>query len=303
MKYTMQDFAKKHMLTLGKHCVYGVFEGYCVHIKYTPIGNQRCLIAVVTHVGEKKKQLEKYLTAKKGELGISNSGVVSIGLMVCPRFTGEVFSAAENILQKLTAHLKKNGFAGADVCPYCGAPLDGQGILSTDSDIPFYTHGRCFESALAAARRKDEEERRKPDRKVLGALGGLLAALFGGVVYLLTCAWWGFGALGSAVGAFASLWLYKKFGGKNTAFAVSFCGAAAFLVSVCALFLGAYYQAYTAQGGWAEAFAFFVNGGKQTVLCWLNAAMIVVFTALGCVYNAFSYARVRRTNEDRTRRL
>ena len=38
-------------------------------------------------------------------------------------------------------------------------------------------------------------------------------------------------------------------------------------------------------------------------LTWLNAAMIVVFTALGCVYNAFSYARVRRTNEDRTRRL
>ena len=303
MKYKMKDFAAHHALTLAKHCVYGVFRGYHIHVKYTPIGNPRCLVTVVTDAREKQKQLEKYLDSNRQKLHISNFGVVKIGLMVCPRFTGEVFARVETLLEEICAHLKKAGFAGAEVCPYCGQPLEGSGILAIESDIPFRVHEKCFMGALASARQKDAQNAAKPDKKALGALGGTLGALFGGVLFVLTYAWWGFGALGSAVGAFASLWLYKKFGGKNTAFAVSFCGAGAFLVSVCALFLGAYYQAYTAQGGWAEAFAFFVNGGKQTVLCWLNAAMIVVFTALGCVYNAFSYARVRRTNEDRTRRL
>lgn len=303
MKYKLKDFAEKHALTVGKHCVYGVYDGYCVHIKYTAVGNPRCLITVATHVGEKKKQLEKFLTSKKNELGISASGVVSIGFMVCPRFTGEVFSAAETILGKLLSYLRKNGFEGESACPYCGGPLDGKGILTTDSDIPFYAHEHCFEAALAAAKRKDEEEASVPDKKAFGAIGGILASLFGAVVYLLTCAWWGFGALGAAVGVFASFWLYKKFGGKNTLFAVVFCGAASLAASFAAAALGLYYEAFKSNGGWTEAFSFMTSGGKETALFWVNVAFILIFTALGCVYNAFSYRRANRTHADKTRRL
>ena len=122
MKYKKKEFAEKHGLTCGKHCVWGVYEGYHVHIKYTPVGNPRCLITVVTAAGGKEKSLEKYLGAQKNKLNISNFGVVKLGLMVCPKFTGEVFARAEHILDEICAHLKKAGFAGADVCPYCGAP-------------------------------------------------------------------------------------------------------------------------------------------------------------------------------------
>lgn len=109
MKYKKKEFAEKHGLTCGKHCVWGVYEGYHVHIKYTPVGNPRCLITVVTAAGGKEKSLEKYLGAQKNKLNISNFGVVKLGLMVCPKFTGEVFARAEHILDEICAHLKKRG--------------------------------------------------------------------------------------------------------------------------------------------------------------------------------------------------
>ena len=218
MKYKRNDFAKKYGLIEGKHCVYGVFNGYYVHVKYTPIGNPRCLVTVVTDASEKQKKLEKYLEANKQKLNITNFGVVRIGLMVCPKFTGEVFARAEKILEQITAFLSKENFSGADICPYCGQPLEGKGILATESDIPFEVHERCFEGALAAARRKDAENAAVPDRKALGALGGLLGALFGAAVFVLTYAWWGFGALGAAVGVLAAYFVYRKFGGKSTLF-------------------------------------------------------------------------------------
>ena len=179
MKYKKKEFAEKHGLTCGKHCVWGVYEGYHVHIKYTPVGNPRCLITVVTAAGGKEKSLEKYLGAQKNKLNISNFGVVKLGLMVCPKFTGEVFARAEHILDEICAHLKKAGFAGADVCPYCGAAIKEGGVLATESDIPFRVHEGCYEAALAGAREKDRLNAEKPDRKALGMLGGFWARCSG----------------------------------------------------------------------------------------------------------------------------
>ena len=302
MKYKRNDFAKKYGLIEGKHCVYGVFNGYYVHVKYTPIGNPRCLVTVVTDASEKQKKLEKYLEANKQKLNITNFGVVRIGLMVCPKFTGEVFARAEKILEQITAFLSKENFSGADICPYCGQPLEGKGILATESDIPFEVHERCFEGALAAARRKDAENAAVPDRKALGALGGLLGALFGAAVFVLTYAWWGFGALGAAVGVLAAYFVYRKFGGKSTLFSVVYCAAAALLLSLAGFGFGIYMDGRSA-GGFAAALENALAGGGATAWFIANLGCTVLFIAAGTAYNAFSCLRDGRTIADKMRRL
>lgn len=303
MKYKMKDFAAKHALTLGKHCVYGVFRGYHIHVKYTPIGNPRCLVTVVTDAREKQKQLEKYLDSNRQKLHISNFGVVKIGLMVCPRFTGEVFARVETLLEEICAHLKKAGFAGAEVCPYCGQSLEGGGILATESDIPFRVHEKCFMGALASARQKDAQNAAKPDKKALGALGGTLGALFGGVLFVLTYAWWGFGALGAAAGVLLAYFLYRKFGGKASAFAVAYCGAAALLLSLAGYVFGLYMDAHAAGGGWSELFSAALADGGGRALFIVNLVLTVAFAGVGTVYNACSYRKDRRTIADKMRRL
>lgn len=302
MNFKKRDLARRYALTEGRHCVYGVMHGYYIHVRYTPVGNPRCLVTVVTDVSEKQKKLEKYLEASKQKLNITNFGVVKIGLMVCPKFTREVFARAEDIIGKIAAFLAKEGFAGADVCPYCGQPLEGKGILATESDIPFAVHEACFARALAGARRKDAEKAALPDKKALGALGGVLGALFGGAVCVLTYAWWGFGALGAAVGALFSYYLYRKFGGKSTAFAVAFCGAASLLFSLAALAFGVYMDGRAA-GGFAQALSSAFAGGKGTAVLCADLACTLLLAGGGTAYNAASCRRERRTAADGMRRL
>lgn len=303
MKYKKKEFAEKHGLTCGKHCVWGVYEGYHVHIKYTPVGNPRCLITVVTAAGGKEKSLEKYLGAQKNKLNISNFGVVKLGLMVCPKFTGEVFARAEHILDEICAHLKKAGFAGADVCPYCGAPIKEGGVLATESDIPFRVHEGCYEAALAGAREKDRLNAEKPDRKALGMLGGFLGALFGAVVFVLTYAWWGFGSLGAAAGILLGHFLYRKLGGKNTLFCAVYCIAAALILSFAGHLFGLFMDARAAGGGWSTLFDAPLSGGKAAALFIANIACNLLFTAAGGVYAVYSYLKDRRTIADKMRRL
>ncbi len=303
MRYKMKDFAAKHGLECGNGCVWGVFGGYHVHIRYAPLGNPRCLVTVVARAEGKEKQLEKFLEANKQKLAISNYGVIGLGLMVCPKFTGEVFARAENILTALTAHLKKAGAGGADVCPYCGQPLGGEGVMTTESDIPFRAHEECFLRALAGARAKDAENAAKPDRKGLGAFGGFLGALFGAVLFVLTYAWWNFGALGGAAGALLAYFLYRKLGGKDSLFAVAYCGGAALLLSLAAFAFGLFMDGREAGGGFSEALQAVAAGGAGTAVFIIDLVCTFLFIAAACAFNYRACRRGRRTVEDGMRRL
>lgn len=304
MKYKMTDFAAKHGMTLAKGRVYGVFEGYRVQVDYSPFGNPRCLISVAAHIaGKQKAAVEKYLDSHRRDIGISNFGVIGIGLMVSPKMTGEVFARAESVLEKICAQLKKIGVAGADVCPYCGQPLGGAGILTTESDIAFRAHEECFERVYAGAKRKAAEEEAKPDKKPLGMLGGFLGALFGAVVFVLTYAWWGIGALGTPVGILLGFYLYRKFGAKKKLFSVAWAGAAGLVLSLAALVFGLYMDAREGGGGWQNLFDAALAGGRGTVFFALNLALTAVSAAAATVYIYLSYRRDRRTAADKMKRL
>ena len=122
-KFGLREFAAKHGLTVGKHCCYGVYGGYRVHVKYRAMANPACLLTVVTDTKGRNLDLEKYLEKHKKELKLTAYGVVGIGLMASPQLYAGVFRQVENILDKIVAYLKRAGFPGADVCPYCGKPL------------------------------------------------------------------------------------------------------------------------------------------------------------------------------------
>ena len=60
-KYNLDSFAEAYGLERGKHCCYGVWNGYRVHVKRVPFGNPACLVTVVTKANGKEEQLKKWL--------------------------------------------------------------------------------------------------------------------------------------------------------------------------------------------------------------------------------------------------
>ena len=77
MKYKLKDFAADNGLTMEKNACYGIYGGYYVHVKYSPLGNPRCLISVVTRAEEKKGALEKFLARHAKEMRLADFGVVA----------------------------------------------------------------------------------------------------------------------------------------------------------------------------------------------------------------------------------
>lgn len=296
-KYKMEDFAAEHGLTLGKHCCYGVYKGYRVHIRYRAMGNPSCLMTVVTDTKGRDKSLEKYLEKNKRELKLTNYGVVGIGLMVAPQLYANIFRQIGEILNKIVRFLQKEGFPGADICPYCGTALDGGAVDMWESDIPFRAHTACYERAFAAAKEKEQRELAAPEKRLMGTLGACLASLAAAMLFVLMFIWWNFAALASAAGVLFAGYLYGKFGGKNTLFKVFSC-AAVTLVFMCGVFLLCLVlQANTDLGGAANAFekiAQDMQDGEYRTKFLLNAVFIVVFDLVGSGYNLFSYLRSRK---------
>lgn len=289
-KFRLGDFAEKYGLKVGKHCCFGVFEGYRVHIKYAAMANPACLITVVTDTKGRDKDLEKYLEKNKKELKLTNFGVVGIGLMVSPQLYLNIFSQVEKILGKITAYLKKAGFPGAEYCPYCGARMEDGGIGMAESGIPFRAHAACYERALAEAKKREEANLAAPARKLAGTGGCLLGALVGAAAFVLMYLWWNFAALGAAAGVLLASYFYGRFGGKNTPYKVAACTLfpLAFTLIACAGCLLA------DAGGWQGAVSLLSAGGKEFTMFLLNLIFVFVFDLVAAVYVLFSYLRSRK---------
>ena len=302
----MADFASAHGLKTEKGCCFGEYDGYRVHVKYNAMGNPSCLLTVVTNTKGRQKELEKYLAKHKGELKLTNYGVVGIGLMVAPQLYTNVFRQIETILDKIVGYLRRAGYPGAEVCPYCGEALGEDRVELTESGIPFAAHSDCFSRAYAVALQKEENERRKPPRRGMGMLGGLLGILAAILVFVLFFIWWDFAALAAAVGTLFGGWLYGKFGGKNEPFRVVFVAVATLLLLGIAYGFCLYFSISLSgvSGGVVQTILENLRNDeayRQSFL--LNSIFLVVFDLVGTAYNLFSCLRARKKISASMRRV
>ncbi len=290
-RYKMKDFAGEYGLETDGKCCYGVYKGYRIHVKYSLMGNPACLVTVVTDTDGKSDNLEKFLEKNKKELKISAYGVVGIGLMVSPQVYTHVFRQVKEILDKVIAYLKKNGFPGADSCPYCGEVLDDTAIAMIESGIPFSAHSACFDRAYATAKRKEEAEQAMPASKLAGMGGALCGALVGAAAAAILFFLWNFAALGAAVAVFLGNWLYSKFGGKNILFKVISVAVMTLVVLLAVYFVCLLVDA---GGDISKIGNMVLSDGNYRQAFILNLVFIFVFDIIGTVYAVFSLMRERK---------
>ncbi len=297
-KYSMHDFAAEYGLKVEGHTCFGVFCGYRVHVKYRAMGNPSCLLTVVTDTKGRDQILEKYLEKNKKQLKLTNYGVVGIGCMVSPQLYVNIFPQIRDILKKITAYLKKEGFPGAEICPYCGLELGEDKVEMSESGIPFQAHERCFERALSVAKQKEADELAVPDKKLAGFGGACLGALVSCAVFVLLYLWWNFAAISAAVGVLLGGYFYGKLGGKKSWTYVISCALTTLILTLAVFALCVLLQAGTGgsvSGGLLDKIAENLREGSAYRLQFLlNLIFIFVFTLLGSLYNLFLFMRSRK---------
>ena len=237
----MDSFAEANRLQKERKCCHGIWNGYRVHVKYAALGNPPCILTVVTDTEGREEVLRRFILHARKEFHVSESGfgVVGIGVMLAPKLGGPDFRTIGRILDKITAFLAKNGFPGADCCPYCGAALGARNVTAmSDSGIPFRAHEACFEKAYLDQEEKERREAARPDRKFEGVLGALLGGVIAAAFFFLFYEWFGFGPLGLLIGVPLGGWLYSKFGGKETVFKIIACLASGLVFAAAGYWLG-----------------------------------------------------------------
>ena len=78
-KHTLATFAQAHGLERGKHCCYGVWNGYRVHVKRVPFGNPACLVTVVTDASGKEEKLNEAIKEQKRILAAQDKASQLLG--------------------------------------------------------------------------------------------------------------------------------------------------------------------------------------------------------------------------------
>ena len=296
-KYGMREFAAAHGLTLGRHCCYGVYGGYRIHVKYRAMSNPACLLTVVTDTKGRNKELEKYLEKHKKELKLTAYGVVGIGLMASPQLYTNIFRQVESILDRIVGYLHRSGFPGAEICTYCGTPLGEGAVEMVESGIPFAAHEACFQRAYTAALQREQARQEAPSRRLRGLGGALAGVLVAAMVFVLMYVWWDFAALAAAVGALLGGWLYCKCGGKNEPFRVVLVALLTIVLLLVAYALCLYFSV-TLSGYTGDVFAKIVQDLQQDeqyrTSFILNLVFLFVFDLVGTAYNLFSCLRERK---------
>lgn len=298
----LAEFAEKNGLTLGKKCCHGIYKGYFVHIKYSKMSSPSCLITIVTRAEERKGALETYLRKHIREFNISNFGVVGLGLMVSPKPKPDVFASAQIILDKVTAHLTREGYSGAQVCPYCAQPLNGNGINVSESDVPFLAHESCFDSAYAARLAKEKTEA-ATDKKPVATLAAFLGALLCAGLFLILYLWTNIGAIACLFSPVLAGYLYRKAGGRESNFKTVMCVILSFILSCAAFGLSFAVEAKLTEGGWTAIGELLKHDGVYLSLFIVNIVCLFGFTALGGFYVHLTRNKKDKTPSSQMRKL
>ena len=102
--------------------------------------------------------------------------------------------------------------------------------------------------------------------------------------------WWGFAALGAAVGVLLGSWLYGRFGGKNEPFKIAFIAVANIVLLLAAYALCLYFDA----GGVREVFDGIRADAAYRQSFLLNTIFLFVFDLIGTAYGVFALLRDRK---------
>lgn len=140
------------------------------------------------------------------------------------------------------------------------------------------------------AKQREEQARTAPAHRGAGIGGAALGAFVGIAVFVLMFLWWGFAALGAAVGVLLGSWLYGRFGGKNEPFKVAFIAVANIVLLLAAYALCLYFDA----GGVREVFDGIRADAAYRQSFLLNTIFLFVFDLIGTAYGVFALLRDRK---------
>lgn len=196
-----------------KNTVYGVKNGYEISATgdmYTPLRlHISCYATAMV-----RSAIEGALSNRTDIRGIKHMTEFGLTLSLTDLTVGRLVKRLPSILDWVLGMLNANGALGAEYCPHCGKPLNGEGKKCNVSDFSVTMDDDCVAAANTLIDEQNEQFNSKPNRILRGFLGALVGGIAGGLTVVLFYLIGFVSALSGIVAVGLGAFLYTKLGGK-----------------------------------------------------------------------------------------
>ena len=207
-----QAFAAQGFAVAGQVCL-GSFQGYALTLQ--PNGSSGYYLDAATRTPANDSTFRKaYKKVKPKSVTGIGATKTSARLIVAFRGKTPLDQQVDELLRSFTGALKEAGIAPAATCAVCGGAAPESLGFYKGSYQP--VHAGCLQNLVTTAREKAEDNRMNGSY-LTGFLGALLGAVVGTIPSILLIAFTDrIYAILFALIPLASMWAYRKFGGKDT---------------------------------------------------------------------------------------
>ncbi|MDE7406692.1 MAG: hypothetical protein K2M89_07470 [Clostridiales bacterium] len=196
-----------------KNTVYGVKNGYEISASgdmYTSLRlHISCYATAIV-----RSAVEGALANRSDIRGVKRMTEFGLTLALTDLTIGRLVKRLPSILDWVLGMLNANGALGAEYCPHCGKPLNGEGKKCNVSGFYVTMDDDCVAAANTLIDAQNEQFNNKPNRILRGFLGALIGGVAGGLTVALFYLIGFVSALSGIVAVGLGAFLYTKFGGK-----------------------------------------------------------------------------------------
>lgn len=212
----LKKLAKEYGMSISHGVAYGAVDGFAATFS-EGAGYKRIVVSTVISDPVKQTTLQQRFAGRNllKEYRIQNLEFTSKFIQVDFQDNPGTMKLLRAFLQELLPALRESGAAGAEICSECGAPV-AQGGWRLVNGTAFRLHDPCAQRLLRQVQAQQESlDLEKKESYLTGAVGGLLGAALGGVVWAIVLK---LGYVASIVGfliAFLSVTGYDLCRGKQ----------------------------------------------------------------------------------------
>ena len=296
----MYEKTKKELVRLGLNAngnnFYGALYGYETNASINLYG----LIFKVSmfRTPDQQREIEQQLLPVKSRFINWQWTYYGIALSITDWTQKSMLKKLESLLQTIYGIFAQNSALGVGYCPICGKELDFENTKKCLIDgATVSIENDCVEKINIAITEQNKEFDATPNNYLRGFLGALIGGVAGAVVAIVLYLVGFISALSAFVAFLVGIILYKKFGGKPNKMMLVIVTVTTFVFMIlsvlCIYIVASGIEARNAglEISAIEAFKIVMKDDEVSRLFWVDMAMTVLFTILGCVWEIIRNAK------------
>lgn len=299
-----KEYFERQNATISGDKAYGVINGYEVNfLGVTPYaennyGNGGVTLHISFYaVDESRRAIENEIKILETKFVRYSFDKFGVQFNVTDWTAGKIADKVGEIINKVSELLNNYNALGSEYCPICGMKLPDNATKRQVNGMLIAIDDDCVNKLNEIINQENREFEAAPNNYLKGFLGALIGGIAGAIIAILLNIVGFYAGISSFVAFFVGVLLYQKLGGKPNKMMLVIVTVTTFVMMIVAVL-----SIYIVVAGMAaaeagleisafQAFSVCMEDREFSSLFYVDLAMTLLFTVIGCVAEIVKTAR------------